>query len=163
MKIRQRHHKTWMSLTPTLPKDNRHLLSKHTHAVYVLVRLRACVCACACVCWSLRRAHANRKYVRLAVWHVFSLFPPPYATHLYATSMQMETSRRKHTHAHTHKSIHGHIRTGHTQIHTCKVHARTHTPKQAHAHSHSHGECPVLIRIWRNFENHCKYFGDYCI
>lgn len=38
-----------MSLTPTLPKDNRHLLSKHTHAVYVLVRLRACVCECACV------------------------------------------------------------------------------------------------------------------
>lgn len=144
-----------MSLSPILPKNNRHIHSK----------LCTCWCACvqACVCWSLRRAHANRKYVRLAVWHVFSLFPPPYATHLYATSMQMETSRRKHTHTHTHANIHGHIRTGHTQIHTCKEHKYTHTPKQAHAHAHLYGKCPVLIRIWRNFKNPRKYFGDYCI
>lgn len=119
------------------PPQRQPSSTQQAYTCCVRVGAPACMCvgARAYVCWSLRRAHANRKYVRLAVWHVFSLFPPPYATHLYATSMQMETSRRKHTHAHTHKSIHGHIRTGHIQIHTCKAHAHTHQSKHMHTHT----------------------------
>lgn len=129
MKIRQRHHKTWMSLTPTLPKDNHHLHSKHTHAVYVLVRLRACVCACACVCLciGLSGAHTQIENMFGSPFGMFSLSFP----HLMLLICMQQVCRWRHldanTHTYTHKSIHGHIRTGHTQIHTCKAHTHTHT------------------------------------
>lgn len=83
-------------------------------------RLRVCVRVHVC----LRRAHANRKYVRLAVWHA-SLFLPPYATHLYATSMQMEISTQTHTLTHKGTQVCAHMYTyTHTHIHML---SQTHT------------------------------------
>lgn len=145
--------------------------SPKTTVIYSASIHMLCTCWCACVhvcvsvhvCVGLSGAHTQIENMFGSPFGMFSLSFP----HLMLLICMQQVCRWRHldanTHAHTHKSIHGHIRTGHTQIHTCKAHAHTHTPKQAHAHSHSHGECPVLIRIWRNFENHCKYFGDYCI
>lgn len=163
MKIRQRHHKTWMSLPPTLPKDNRHLLSKHTHAVYVLVRLRACVLVRVHMCAGLSGAHTQIENMFGSPFGMFSLSFP----HLMLLICMQQVCRWRHLDANTH--THTHIRAytdtyGQGRLrYTHARHTHTHTPKQAHAHSHSHGECPVLIRIWRNFENYRKYFGDFFI
>lgn len=127
----------------------------------VRVSAPACKCAYVCLCVGLSGAHTQIENMFGSPFGMFSLSFP----HLMLLICMQQVCRWRHldanTHTHTHGSIHGHIRTGHTQIHTCKEH--THAPKQAHAHSHSHGECPVLIRIWRNFENSHKYFGEYCI
>lgn len=86
-----------------------------------------CVCMCVCLCIGLSGAHTQIENMFGSPFGMFSLSFP----HLMLLICMQQVCRWRHldanTHTYTHKSIHGHIRTGHTQIHTCKAHTHTHT------------------------------------